>query len=234
VRLQERPFATVETIQKQDWMYLRSFCLVAVSLPLLAQTPLGIPKPGAGISSLVRSDSAAMSYARPGEYSMDERVHDYMHSLFSPEAFGKTLLSTGWKEINGVPPEWGDGMSGFARTFGYKYLSRVTDKTITFGVAAMLHEDTRYFPSTEPGVWPRVKHAVVSTFIVPTEGGGSQFAFARFAGAFGSGAISNAWYPAGERGIGHTLKDGGWGIAGGIGGNLLKEFMPDVKRALAR
>lgn len=243
-------------------MYLRSICFLAVSLPVLAQTipnttetakgftqpgagiaqpATGIPQPGAdiplqpatGISALVRDDSARLSYARPGEYSMDERVDDYVRSLISPGAFGKTLLSTGWKELNGVPPEWGTGIEGFGRTFAYKYLNRVTSHTIEFGVAALLHEDTRYFPSTEPGFWPRLGHAVKSTFVVPTAGGGSQFAFARFAGAFGAGAISNVYYPPSSRGIGATLRRGGWSIAGDVGGNILKEFMPDVKRAIA-
>lgn len=252
-----------KVLRKQVWMYLRSICLFAVSLPVLAQTipsttsepATGIPqletgvpqpaagieqpaeriqlKPATGISALLRDDSARLLYERPGEYSMDERVRDYVNSLISPGAFGKTLLGTGWKELNGIPPEWGTGAEGFGRTFAYKYLNRVTSNTIEFGVAALLKQDTRYFPSTEAGFWPRVGHAVKSTFVVPTAGGGSQFAFARFAGAFGAGAISNAWHPPSERGIGDTLRRGGWSIAGDIGGNLLKEFIPDLKRAIA-
>ena len=95
-------------------MYLRSICLFAVSLPVLAQTipsttsepATGIPqletgvpqpaagieqpaeriqlKPATGISALLRDDSARLLYERPGEYSMDERVRDYVNSLISP------------------------------------------------------------------------------------------------------------------------------------------------------
>ncbi len=215
-------------------MYFRTFCFFAVSVPVLAQTNNVITQPGT-LLQLPKAETHIV-IPQPGlHYSFDERLHDYVNSLIGPTAIGKTVVGAGFKEMIGSnPPEWGDGIAGFGKSVGFRYLNRVASKSIEFGVGALIGEDPRYYPSSDTTFWGRFEHAVKSTFIAPVDGGGQRFAFARFAGAYGGAAVSNLWYPARMRGMNHTLSKGSSSIATDVGMNLFNEFWPDIKHKLMK
>jgi hypothetical protein len=170
----------------------------------------------------------------PKPLTLHERFDHYMRSVTGPGAIGKSLFTAGMKEWLDRRSEWGQGTAGYSRRFSYCYARRVTGNGIEFGVGHFIGEDPRYFRSTSRGVLSRAGHAVTSAFIAPTDGGGRRFAFARFAGAYGGAAVSNAWYPERLRGPGQTLERGSFSIAGEVSGNLFREFWPDIKRLVLR
>jgi hypothetical protein len=165
---------------------------------------------------------------------MERRLEILMWSIAGPVAITKTVAVAGLRHAADSPPEWGQGMAGYGRRVGYRHLRRTVNNSVEFGVGALIGEDPRYFRSNKLGFWGRVGHAASSAFVARVDGGGTRFAYARFAGAYGGAAIANAWYPERVRGPGYTLARGTYSIGGEIVGNLWREFWPDIKRKVFR
>jgi hypothetical protein len=78
----------------------------------------------------------------------------------------------------------------------------------------------------EGGFWPRTQHAIVSTLTSKTSSGRTIPAYSRFAGNYGAALISNTWYPSSRSTVGWALERGSTSLAGSIGFNVLREFLP--------
>jgi hypothetical protein len=124
---------------------------------------------------------------------------------------------------------WGRGSDKFTNRFEASFIQRLVTYGTQSGFAAVFHEDLRYRPSVESGVWKRARNAVARTFVLETPRG-SEVAFANLAAAFSSGLIINVAHPGCE----NFLHPGAWKLAGGnllgfMESNLWAEFKPDVK-----
>jgi hypothetical protein len=92
----------------------------------------------------------------------------------------------------------------------------------------LFKQDPRYFyMGKERGtVWHRALYAMSTAVVARGDNGKWQPAYAAVLGDFGSGAISNLYYPAANRnGAGLTITNGFLAIASNAGGNLLQEFV---------
>jgi hypothetical protein len=77
-------------------------------------------------------------------------------------------------------------------------------------------------------------YAALSTVVCRGDNGKKQANVSNVLGNYISGAISNAYYPADERGVALTLENGtSVTLFGALGGQLL-EFGPDLSRLLRR
>lgn len=171
----------------------------------------------------------AIPQSRPLPLSFHQRLERFQSSLLGPGPIAKSLFTAGLKQWTDSPSEWGQGSAGYSRRFTYRYGVRVAANSLEFGIGSLIGEDPRYFRSEKTGL-ARVGHAVKSTFVAPSDAGGTRFAYARMAGIVGGAALSNAWYPDRYRTVGSTLERAGFSIAGDVAGNLLREFWPDIKR----
>lgn len=161
--------------------------------------------------------------------TLDERLHIYTHSLTSLESVLGPAFGAAVNQARNEPPEWGQGTDAYAVRFASGYGRMLIGHTIRFGVAALDHEDPRFYPSGKTGFWPRTKSAVVHVFIAPTDSGGEIPAFSRFAAIYGAAFISNAWYPSSRADTYHALLRGSTALSANIGWNVLKEFWPDIR-----
>ncbi len=184
---------------------------------LLAQEP-----------SLSQSNSSSSSSSTE-TLTFGKRARIYGHSVFSPMTIVGPAFGAGIGQWRNEPPEWKQGAAGYGRRFASGLGRHVVSKTITFGVAAADGEDPRFIPSDEQGVWARVKHAVVSTFVSKTPSGARIPALSRFAGAYGSAFVSNAWYPQSRADMSHALIRGSTALASGLGFRILQEFFPRLR-----
>jgi hypothetical protein len=108
--------------------------------------------------------------------------------------------------------------------------THVLNNTIKYSVAAARHEDLHYYPSTQKGFGPRLRHALVSTVVTrKTTTGKKTVAAGRISGAMGSGLISQAWMPAAS--VGSGVATGGITLGASAGANVAREFWPRKKRA---
>jgi hypothetical protein len=167
-------------------------------------------------------------------FTLEDRYKYLFWSIAGPGAAIKSVAVAGIAQWRDKPTEWGQGMDGYGRRIGYRYLRRSVNNSVEFSVGALIGEDPRYFRARNPGLWGRVGHATKSVFVSPTADGGRRFAFARFAGAYGGAWISNAWYPQRLQSPEDVLRRGSYSLGGEILGNLWREFWPDVRRRVFR
>jgi hypothetical protein len=145
------------------------------------------------------------------------------------------VLSGGYGEIVDSHPGFGWGPEGYFKRVGAGYLDIVNGALIGNALLpSVLHQDPRYFRLGKGTIWHRFLYAAGSTVICKGDNGKWQPNVSNVLGNFVSGAISNAYYPAEERGVALTLENGLEVTAfGAVGGQIL-EFGPDLQRLLLR
>jgi hypothetical protein len=131
------------------------------------------------------------------------------------------------EQIVNSPPEWNGGMKGYGIRVGSGYGKFLASRTISFGVAMLDHEDTRYVPCDCPkgAIWRRLGHALVSTITSSLDGGGRTVAFSRVAGAYGGAFIADTWFPPKHSDPWHAVRLGTHALGVSLGINVLKEFV---------
>ncbi|GAC1424553.1 MAG: hypothetical protein NVSMB62_21470 [Acidobacteriaceae bacterium] len=157
-------------------------------------------------------------------------------SAIDPFYIGYALvIGGGYSELVGSHSGYHWGPGGYFKRVGANYVDNINGALIGNGLLPIvLHQDPRYFRLGTGSFGRRFLHAAISTIICKGDNGRSQPNVSNVLGNFISGAISNAYYPADERGIELTLVNGLQVTAiGAIGGQLL-EFGPDLNRIILR
>jgi len=223
---------------------LRDRVLIALSVALLAvgglhaqESRSGMTDSPFGASSSPMSNApwtapSASSSPFGHELTLRDRTDMYLKSLIESEAIARPLLGAAVDQAIDTPPQWGQGAPGFGRRTASGFAQEFTAKTIKFGVAALDREDPRFHPSGLHGFAPRLRFAVLHTFISRTDGGGQSFAYSRMAGIYGGAFIANSWFPAGYNDFSHGLSRGSVNLAVDVGFHVLREFAPDIKNRL--
>jgi hypothetical protein len=145
------------------------------------------------------------------------------------------LVGGGYGELTDSHTGYGHGPAGYFKRVGSNYADNIDGALIGNGLLPiLLHQDPRYFRLGTGSFGHRFLHAALSTVVCKGDNGHRQANVSNVLGNFISGAISNAYYPADERGVGLTLENGAEVTAlGAIGGQLL-EFGPDINHLFHR
>jgi len=159
-----------------------------------------------------------------------------LHSAIDPFYIGWAfVISGGLGEAEDNHTGFGWGPAGYFKRVGAGYADNVNGAIIGNALLpSILHQDPRYFRKGTGPIKKRFIYAALSTVICHGDNGKNQFNTSNVLGNFISGAISNAYYPANERGVGLTLENGAdVTLFGALGGQLL-EFGPDLVRLMHR
>ena len=215
---------------------------LAVGRPLRAQQSVDLPSKPEPTTVNIQQDSSTSDSSISGAsidapvipaqpLTFGERLKIYERSFIRPESVIGPALGAGIGQWRDTPPEWGQGADAYGVRFASGFGRSIISRTIEFGFASADHEDTRFFPSNETGVWRRTRHAIAGTFVSRTPSGGSMPAFSRFAGAYGAGFIANAWEPRSQNDAGHALERGSTALLSSVGWHIFEEFWPDIRGA---
>ncbi|MGO9318429.1 MAG: hypothetical protein ACLPXT_13265 [Terracidiphilus sp.] len=152
-------------------------------------------------------------------------------SIIDPWAFTLSATVAGIAQAHGSEPEWGQGMQGYAKKFGAGY----TDYSMGnfFGNAllpSLLHEDPRYYQKGSGPVVTRVLWAAASGVWCKRDKGGWGPSYGNIIGNLIGSSIARSYYPASERTVGDTIRDGMTVTYEGIIGPEVIEFWPDLVR----
>lgn len=163
-----------------------------------------------------------------------QKFHLFFKSSVDPFQFVSAALDTGLEEIQDSYPEYHHGFPGFARRYGAAFADGFDGNLWGNAILpSLLHQDPRYFrlgPGDavhHHGVKQRLWYSVISTVRCKGDNGKWQPNYSNVFGNFIGGAISNAYYPASDRGVGLTLERGLTVNAEGALGSLAVEFYPD-------
>ena len=145
---------------------------------------------------------------------------------FGIRGFAGAALSSGISQWRNTPREWGQGADAYGTRYGSAFGVTLSRQVFAFGLESTLHEDPRYFPSSEKGFFPRLKNIVKQSLIAKSDDGNARFAYARVISAFSAGQLANSWQPRSNNSVGDGLERGALTLAGDAGFFFLQEFAP--------
>lgn len=126
----------------------------------------------------------------------------------------------------GDTPDYRQGARGYGERFGAAYTDGLTD--IMFGGAilpSLLHQDPRYFYQGTGTVKSRLLHAMAAPFVCRGDNGRNEVNISSIGGDLISSAISNAYYPQSNRGIGLTFENLGLSTGERSVSTIVQEFL---------
>jgi hypothetical protein len=148
-----------------------------------------------------------------------------VHGTFDPVSMVGVAFGAGIEQATNAYAGYGQGAAGYGKRFAAKFADGRSSDFLTHAVfPSLLHQDPRYYYLGSGSVKARLMHAVGSAFFTRTDNGLTAPNYSYFLGDFGSAALSNLYYPRANRGAGLVLSNAAVGLAGRIGGNILREF----------
>jgi hypothetical protein len=103
-------------------------------------------------------------------------------------------------------PNYGQGWGAYADRFGSAAADGLLDIMIGGAILpSLLHQDPRYFYQGTGTTKSRTLHALSSPFVCRGDNGRLQPNYSTMGGDLATAAISNAYYPASNRGVGQTF-----------------------------
>ena len=143
------------------------------------------------------------------------------------------LTSSAFGQAIDSPAGYGQGSEGYGKRFG-AHMARSASGNLfgTFLIASALHEDPRFYVKKNLSVKQSVKYAAVRVVVTRSDWGDRVVNFAGLLGPLAGEALANTYYPDGSRGVGNTFvryaSDLGWKF----GGNLLRQYWPNINKKL--
>jgi len=166
--------------------------------------------------------------------SWEGKLSFHASAAYSPGALVGTAAYSGFLQEIDFPREWGQGASGYGKRLGSGLAYAGMRNTISFALDTTLHEDPRYYRSTDTGFWRRMKHALRGTILTRTDSGGETLSWWRLGSAYGATYLSNQWYPDRVNTVKLDLTEGTTQIGFDFLANVGAEFWPDVKKKVFR
>jgi hypothetical protein len=153
-----------------------------------------------------------------------------------PFNIGSAMMTAAFAQHDNQTPKYGEGWSNYGKRFGAAVADFGTQSFFSAGVFAnLLHEDPRYFrKGPGAGVLPRAWYSVTRLFVCRNDAGRPTINGANLLGMGAGIAASNLYYPSASRTGTVMLGRVETSLFGGLTGNLLSEFWPDVQRKLFR
>ncbi len=162
------------------------------------------------------------TYVRPIQST---KLSNYVFDAFGPYPIAGAAFAAGIDQWTNAPPEWNQGVAGFSKRFGSDFAIAAVGTTTRYGLSEAFKEDTLYYRCECRGPFPRLRHAVISTFTGRRgEDGHRVFSFSALAAPYaGSMVAVYVWYP--DR---FDAKDafrmGNYNLLRYAGGNIALEF----------
>src|SRR6476660_643363 len=119
-----------------------------------------------------------------------ERNHLYLKTMVNPLGYIKAGFSAGLDQWRDKPPEWEQGASGYGRRFANIVGQYSIQRTVTFGLSSVLHEDNRYFNSGKKGFWSRMGYAVASGILARHDDGSRHISISQLGGVATGALVS--------------------------------------------
>ncbi len=164
-----------------------------------------------------------LTYVRPTQKT---KIRNYAFDAFGPYPIVGAAFAAGINQGQNTPPEWKQGAEGYGKRFASDFGIAAVTTTTRYALAQAFKEDTLYYRCECKGVFPRLGHAVISTFTARRgEDGHRVFSIPALVAPYaGTMTAVYAWYP-GRYEAADALRMGNYTLLGYIGGNIALEFL---------
>jgi len=132
-------------------------------------------------------------------------------------------------------PAFGEGAEGYSKYYWHVFADTGIENYMAEAIVPWAtREDPRYYTMGRGGFTKRTGYALSRLFITRTNSGKSTFNLAEIVGAGGAAGIGNAYYPTEANPWVKTYQR--WGTQVVLDGvfNMVKEFWPDINKAIFR
>jgi hypothetical protein len=148
-----------------------------------------------------------------------------VRGTFDPVAFIGVGFAAGIEQANNSFAGYGQGAAGYGKRYAAKFVDGRSSDLLTHAVfPTLLHQDPRYYYQGSGSFKSRFTHAVGSAFVTRSDSGRTEPNYSYFLGDVCSAALSNLYYPKANRGAHLVFTNAAVGLAGRVGGNLIREF----------
>jgi hypothetical protein len=196
--------------------------LAVQSAPAQAQSLAGsVDSPGTVASAT--SPQPDLTYVRP---TRKIKLRNYLFDAFGPYPIGGAGIVGAINQATNTPPEWKQGAGAYGQRFGSAFGIAGITTTTRYALAQAFKEDTLYYRCECTGVFPRLRHALVSTFTSRRgEDGHTVFSFPALVAPYaGTMTAVYAWYPS-RYDAKDGLRMGNYSLLAYAGGNIGLEFL---------
>ena len=161
-----------------------------------------------------------------------ERTDLYWKTMVNPLSFVKAGFSSGIDQWNDKPSEWQQGAAGYGQRYANILGQYSIQRTVTFGLSSLLHEDNRYFNSGKHGFWSRTRYALESGLVARHDDGSRHISISQLGGVAAGAFVSRLWLPASQNTAGDGAVSFGITMGWNMGFGVLKELLPDLGKAI--
>jgi len=206
--------------------YRRSAILLFILAVLLqlsrAQSPADLEE-GSSAAASVSSNQIDLAYTRPTERT---KGINYLFDAFGPYPIAGAAFAAAINQVDNTPPEWNQGVKGYSRRFGSDYGIAAIATTTRYGLSEAFKQDALYYRCECRGIFPRVRHALISTLTARRgEDGHRAFSIPALVGPYaGTMTAVYGWYP-NRYGAKDAFRAGNYGLLAFAGENISLEFL---------
>jgi len=161
-----------------------------------------------------------------------ERTAIYLKTMVNPWGYLKAGFSAGIDQSKDKPAEWEQGASGYGKRLANILGQYSIQRTVTFSLGSVMHEDNRYFNSGKKGFWSRTGYAVASGLLARHDDGSRHLSVSQLGGVAAGAFLSRTWQPASQGSLGDGAVSFGITMASNMGFGVVKEFLPDLGRVI--
>jgi hypothetical protein len=153
-----------------------------------------------------------------------------------PFNIATAAMTAAFSQEGNQTPKYGEGWPAYGKRFGAAIADGGTQNFFSAGVLAnLLHQDPRYFrKGPQAKFLPRVFYSVMQLVIAKQDSGRPAFNASNIGGMAMGIAASNLYYPAASIRGSVMLARIETSLLGGVYGNLMSEFWPDIQEKLFR
>lgn len=161
-----------------------------------------------------------------------EKLMIGVHDSFDGPGYFVAACYTLIYQAQDTNPEFGQGMKGYAHRYATTYADYMIGNMMTEGVMpSLLHEDPRYYRRGHGSFTTRTAWALSRILVTRTDRDTYRFNYSEFVGNALTAGIANAYYSH-DRKLGDNVGRLETQLVSDSVANILKEFWPDIKRAL--
>lgn len=163
-----------------------------------------------------------------------EKLEARIRHMASPMTQLGVLAGSAINQWRDEPAERGQGWDAYGTRIssaegivvGYNSIAAISDIT--------LHLDPRYRRMPDGTVKARIWNAISQEFLAYRDSGRRMINVSTLAGSYGSGFIADAWEPYDHSKASDAIVRGSLSVAAHAGGNVAREFLPDLLRLVHR
>jgi len=165
-----------------------------------------------------------------------EKFDQWLQGTYDPRGIGlyafeaATLAYSSKDGFCGYGKDEGDYLKCFAATEADANISSFFGD---FLFPVIMHQDPRYFRLGQGSFGKRLGYAISRVFVTHADSGRTVFFASALSGTVIGAAASNLYYPAQDRGFGHSLSRMGLDLGNTALFNAAAEFWPDIQQKLS-